>query len=57
MYNGLILYSNSQGVGSSNRDLMNNGYTYMNSWDHSGGVVGIPHLNQDRSIIVQIRST
>ena len=57
VYNGLILYSNSQGVGSSNTYLMNNGYTYMNSWDHSGGVVGIPHLNQDRSIIVQIRST
>ena len=56
VYNGLILYSNSQGVGASNTYLMNNGYLYINTWAHLGGVVGIPHLNSDRSIIVQTRS-
>ena len=55
VYNGLILYSNSQGVGASNTYLMNNGYLYINTWAHLGGVVGIPHLNSDRSIIVQTR--
>jgi len=56
VYNGLILYSNSQGVGASSTYLMNNGYAYINTWDHVGGVIGIPHLNPDRSIIVQTRS-
>ena len=55
-YNGLILYSNSQGVGTSHTYLMNNGYSYVNIWNHSSGVVGIPHLNPDRSIIVQTKS-
>ena len=56
VYNGLIIYSNSQGVGTSNTYLMNNNYLYINTWDHLGGVIGIPHLNTDRSIIVQSRS-
>ena len=56
VYNGLILYSNSLGVGYSNTYLMNNNYLYINTWDHLGGVIGIPHLNTDRSIIVQSRS-
>ena len=56
VYNGLIFYSNSQGTGSSNTYLMNNNYLYINTWDHLSGVIGIPHLNTDRSIIVQSRS-
>jgi len=56
VYNGLILYSNSQGVGPSNTYIINNSYNYVNVWDHSIGAIGIPHLNQDRSIILQFRS-
>ena len=57
VYNGLILYSNSQGVGYSNTYLMNNNYLYINTWDHLGGVIEIPYLNTDRSIIVQSRGS
>ncbi len=56
IYNGLVFYSNSQGFGSSKTFLMNSSYQYINTWSHPSGVVGIPHLFQDGSIIVQTRS-
>ena len=56
VYNGLILYSNSQGAGPSNTYLINNNYNNVNIWNYSIGAIGIPHLNPDRSIILQFRS-
>jgi len=56
VYNGLILYSNSQGVGPSNTYIINNSFNNVNVWNHSIGAIGIPHLNPDRSIIQQFRS-
>ena len=56
VHNGLILYSNSQGVGPSNTYIINNSYNSVNVWNHSIGAIGIPHLNPDRSIILQFRS-
>ena len=55
-YNGLILYSNSQGVGPSNTYVINNSFNNVNVWNHSIGAIGIPHLNPDRTIIQQFRS-
>ena len=57
VYNGLILYSNSQGVGPSNTYIINNSFNNVNVWNHSIGAIGIPHLNPDRSIIQQFRSS
>ena len=54
--NGLILYSNSQGIGPSNTYIINNNYNTINTWHHSIGAIGIPYLNQDGSIILQFRS-
>ena len=51
IYNGLIFYSNSQGFGSSKTFLINNSYQFINIWSHPSGVVGIPHLFKDGSMV------
>ena len=56
VYNGLILYSNSQGVGPSNTYIIDNNYNFINIWDHSIAAIGIPYLNSDGTIIQQFKS-
>ena len=56
VYNGLILFSQSQGSASSKTYLINNLYNKVNVWEHELSAIGIPHLNPDGSIILQFKS-
>ena len=56
VFNGVTLFSVSSGIGSSNTYVINNNYSVVNKWDHELSTIGIPHLNNDGSIILQFRS-
>ena len=56
VYNGLIFFSQSQGLASSQTYLINNSYNKVNVWEHELPAIGIPHLNPDGSIIIQFKS-
>ena len=56
LLNGVTLFSVSSGIGNSNTYVINNDYDIINQWDHELSTIGVPHLNNDGSIILQFRS-
>ena len=57
VFNGMTILSVSSGIGNSNTYIINNDYEIINRWDHELSTIGVPHLNDDGSIILQFRST
>ena len=51
--NGITLFSVSSGIGNSSTYVINNDYDIINQWDHELSTIGVPHLNNDGSIILQ----
>ena len=54
---GLVLFSQSQGQGPSKTILLNNLERKVKIWNHSESAIGVPHLNTDGSIILQLKSS
>ena len=54
---GLVLFSQSQGQGPSKTVLLNNFEQNVKIWNHSESAIGVPHLNTDGSIILQLKSS
>ena len=54
---GLVLFSQSQGQGPSKTLLLNNFDQKVKIWDHTESAIGVPHLNTDGSIILQLKSS
>ena len=54
---GLVLFSQSQGQGPSKTILLNNLEQKIKIWNHVESAIGVPHLNTDGSIILQLKST
>ena len=54
---GLVLFSQSQGQGPSKTILLNNLERKVKIWNHSESAIGVPHLNADGSIILQLKSS
>ena len=54
---GLVLFSQSQGQGPSKTILLNNLEQKVKIWNHAESAIGVPHLNTDGSIILQLKSS
>ena len=54
---GLVLFSQSQGQGPSKTVLLNNLEQKVKIWNHDESAIGVPHLNTDGSIILQLKSS
>ena len=54
---GLVLFSQSQGQGPSKTVLLNNLEQKIKIWNHEESAIGVPHLNTDGSIILQLKSS
>ena len=54
---GLVLFSQSQGQGPSKTVLLNNLEQKVKIWNHEESAIGVPHLNTDGSIILQLKSS
>ena len=54
---GLVLFSQSQGQGPSKTILLNNLEQKIKIWNHVESAIGVPHLDTDGSIILQLKST
>tara|TARA_E500000081_G_C6135628_1_gene356507 strand:+ start:1571 stop:3037 length:1467 start_codon:yes stop_codon:yes gene_type:complete len=57
VFPGLVLFSQSQGQGHSKTLLLNNFDQKVKIWDHTESAIGVPHLNTDGSIILQLKSS
>ena len=57
VFPGLVLFSQSQGQGPSKTLLLNNFDQKIKIWDHTESAIGVPHLNTDGSIILQLKSS
>ena len=57
VFPGLVLFSQSQGQGPSKTLLLNNFDQKVKIWDHTESAIGVPHLNTDGSIILQLKSS
>ncbi len=57
VFSGLVLFSQSQGQGPSKTLLLNNFDQKVKIWDHTESTIGVPHLNTDGSIILQLKSS
>ena len=53
---GLVLFSQSQGQSASKTFLINNSAQKVKIWNHMMGAIGVPHMNRNGSIILQLRS-
>ena len=54
---GSVLFSQSQGQGPSKTILLNNLEQKVKIWNHAESAIGVPHLNTDGSIILQLKSS
>ena len=54
---GLVLFSQSQGQGPSKTILINNWSQQVNIWNHTKSAIGVPYMNRDGSIILQLKSS
>ncbi|MDG1224257.1 MAG: aryl-sulfate sulfotransferase [Candidatus Marinimicrobia bacterium] len=54
---GLVIFSQSQGQGPSKTVLLNNFEQKVKIWNHDESAIGVPHLNTDGSIILQLKSS